>query len=162
MLLSFRHKVACCTSVSADSLTFGRDFPIFSQAIYLGMCFTGGPAAGSNPRAYVEQATAHLCGWRECHLIWLPLANIWEILSLSLFFVSALLPGLLRNHSSNASWTRHEGVGKRVIAEVSISAWVHIWSLGVTLGAGGIYLSPLPFIKTCLGKESIWRSYWKW
>lgn len=47
--------------LGTDTLGFGGGLS-FLQAIYLGMCFTGGPAAGAKPWAYVAQYAAHLCG----------------------------------------------------------------------------------------------------
>lgn len=47
--------------LGTDTLGFGGGLS-FLQAIYLGMCFTGGPAAGAKPWANVAQYAAHLCG----------------------------------------------------------------------------------------------------
>lgn len=124
--------------LGTDILRFGRGLS-FLQAIYLGMCFTGGPGR------WVQ--TPGFCGVVCCtslrlnqvsHIMdcWEPI--IWEVLPFSSL---CFFPGLLGNDSQKPAEPIMRG---GLIAGVQISARAHTWGSVVTLGAGGPSLAPLP------------------
>lgn len=101
----------------------------------------------------------------------------------SSFFLSLLFPWPIEPRQSKASWTHHEGEGRREIAGLQISAWAPYVGSGVTLGAGGSDFASLPlkpaseislfegvnesaryFLPTGRGKSSahVWINNWKW
>lgn len=114
--------------LGTDTLRFGGSLS-FLQTIYLGMCFTGGLAVGSQPWASV----AYYC----CTSLWLNQVSqitgclepvIGKVLP---FCLSLLFSWPVEQWQSEASWTHHERTGEGEIAGAQISAWVpYIWALG--------------------------------
>lgn len=162
--------------LGTDTLRFGGGLS-FLQAIYLGMCFTGGPGYWVQTLGLCSLVCCTSLGLNQVsHVMgcWEPI--IWEVL----LFPSLLFLWPVEQWQSKASWTHHDG-------------WANCWSpdfclgpcvgSGVTLGAGGSYLAPLAlkpaseislfegvnesaryFLPTGRGKSSahVWINNWKW
>lgn len=122
--------------LGTDTRRFGGGLS-FLQAIYLGMCFTGGPG-------YWVQ-TLGLCSIVCCTSLGLNQVSRYgpleaNNLGSSPFSLSLLFLWPVGQWQSKASWTHHDMWANCLSPDFCLGPYVGSW---VTLRAGGSYLEPL-------------------